>query len=130
MAVIPGLDRRSIVRGAAVGVAVILPVLVAFQLLEPGEDSNLTFVFFGLMFAGWTAAGAVAAREQPGTPFSHGVLAALAAFAVFAAVRLAVLAVRGPTETDTATAVVYVAFNGLVAATAGILGAALALRFR
>lgn len=131
MAVIPRFDVRTVAIGAAVGVAVTLPALVAFQLADPGEDSNLTFVFFAAVFAAWAAAGAVAARRRADAPFAHGLAAALVAWAVFAAVRLAVLAVRGPDpESDTPTTIVYVAFNGLVAATAGILGATLALRRR
>lgn len=131
MAVIPRFDLRSVGVGTAVGVAVTLPVLVAFRLADPGEDSNLTFVFFAAVFAAWAAAGAVAARRRPDAPFAHGLAAALAAWAVFAAVRLVVLAARGPDpESDTPTTIVYVAFNGLVAATAGILGATLVQRRR
>jgi hypothetical protein len=131
MALIPSFDRRAVTTGAVVGVAATLPVLIAFQLLDVTEESNLTFVFFAAVFAAWVAAGAVAARLRADAPFAHGTAAALAAWAVFAALRLVALAVRGPSpESDTPTTFVYVAFNGLVAATAGILGATLALRRR
>ena len=107
--------RAAVVAGLAIVVAQAIKSLT-------DTDANLVLylvLLFGLVFGGW-----VAARRQPTSPLTHGALAALAAYGVLVAV---VTAVRVALGRDLANPASFV-FNGLMAASAGILGGYLALR--
>ncbi len=113
--------------GATLSLAVILATIVLVEVLDAaiGFDpgSNWVFLFYGLALAGLMAGGWRAARRRPDAPLLHGVLAVLAAYALIA---LAVLAFRIATDRDVDP--VALAFNALMAASAGILGTVLAER--
>jgi hypothetical protein len=86
-----------------------------------GDDSNWIFPFYAALVAGEVLGGWTAARRRPDAPALHGAAAALAAYAVLAAVGSAVRLSAGNGLDPVA-----LAFNGLIATAAGILGGLLA----
>jgi putative membrane protein (TIGR04086 family) len=129
VAVAPGVDRGAVVAGALAGLALAVPAIVTFQVIEAtadlDEDSNLVFPFFLVVVAGWVVAGAVAGRRRPDTPLTHGALAAAAGYGVVLVVGLVLALARG----DELPVVEFV-FNTLVAASAGVLGGIVSTRRR
>jgi hypothetical protein len=117
----------SVRAGAALSLAVILVTMVLFELVDAsvgiGRGSNWVFLFYALALIGLVAGGRRAARRRPDAPLLHGVLAVLAAYAVVAVIGL-VLRVTTDRDIDP----VALAFNALMAASAGILGTVLAER--
>lgn len=118
------IDRTAVVAGAMRAAVVAGLAIVVAQAIKSLTDTDANLVLylvllFGLVFGGW-----VAARRQPTSPLTHGALAALAAYGVLVAV---VTAVRVALGRDLANPASFV-FNGLMAASAGILGGYLALR--
>ena len=112
------MSWRPVLTGAAVGVAVLAVTVVAAEALDVGTGSNWVFALYAVALAGLGAGGWVAARARPDAPLAHGVLAALLAYAVLVVVGVVV---RSPDP-------VTLAFNGLMAASAGILGTLVAER--
>lgn len=106
---------------------VIVATIVLVEVLDAtvgiGPGSNWVFLFYVLALAGLVAGGWKAARRRPEAPLLHGVLAVLAAYGV---VVLTALAFRIATDRDVDP--VALAFNALMAASAGILGTVLAER--
>lgn len=123
----PALDRLAILRGAAVAVCICLPSALAAQALvdvpEGDDPPSTVFVFFLLVLFGFALGGWWAARAAPAAPFSHGAIAAIAAFAVIQGIALIVRAIGGD-----GVNVPALVFNGLVAYGAGLLGAAIRTR--
>jgi hypothetical protein len=117
----------SVRAGAALSLAVILVTMVLFELVDAsvgiGRGSNWVFLFYALALIGLVAGGRRAARRRPDAPLLHGVLAVLAAYGVVAVIGL-VLRVTTDRDIDP----VALAFNALMAASAGILGTVLAER--
>jgi len=113
---------RAVGVGAAVALAVALPVIVAGQALPRG--SSLVVVLYLVLLAGLVAGGRVAGRRRPDAPLTHGALAALAATATLLAAIVLVRRVAG----ESAPNVVAVMFNLLMSASAGILGGLLSTR--
>ncbi len=134
MALMPEVDRRSVGAGALVGIAFIFPAVIAFQIVDAVSgidcDSNLNLVFFVPVLVAWVAGGWVAARRQPDAPFTHGALAALSSFAVFAGTRVLTHALISHRDSCSDDIVKILTFNGFVAATSGIIGGLLAGRTR
>ena len=116
------LDWRAVGAGAAVALAVAVPVIVAGQALSPG--SSLVVVLYLVLLAGLVAGGRRAGRRRPDAPLTHGAVAALAATATLLAVIVVVRQVAG----ESAPNVVAVVFNLLMSASAGILGGLLSTR--
>ncbi|MGH9279978.1 MAG: hypothetical protein ACRD12_18005 [Acidimicrobiales bacterium] len=121
------IDRRAIGTGAALGLAVLAFTIVAFGLVDRaagiGWRSNWVFLFYAVAFAGLVAGGRLAARRRPEAPLVHGVVAALAAYAVVAVLDIVVGAMVGAAADP-----VGLAFNALMAASAGTLGTLIAER--
>ena len=118
------LEGPAVLRGASVAICICLPAALAAQALvdvdEGEETSNLVFLFFALVLAGFALGGWWAARSAPTAPFSNGAVAALAAFAVIQGVALVVRLIG-----DEPVNVPALVFNGVVAYGAGLLGASI-----
>ncbi len=81
----PRLERRSILTGAAVTIALAVPPAVLGVLLSEDdsmEGSGWVPVLFCWIVLAFFAGGLVAARNQPHAPLAHGALAALVAYAL------------------------------------------------
>ncbi len=107
----------------AVVLTTIALVLVLDASIGIGRGSNWVFLFYAVALAGLVGGGWRAARRRPDAPLVHGVLAVLVAYAVVAAAGLVLRIV-----TDRDIDPVALAFNALMAASAGILGTVLAER--
>ncbi len=122
-----GPGWRAIATGAALALAVILSTLVAVEVLDAAvgidRGSNWVFLFYLLILAGLVLGARRAARLRDTAPVVHGLAAALTAYAV-----VALLAVVLRLATDRDLDPVALAFNALMAASAGILGGLLADR--
>ena len=116
------LDWRAVGAGAAVALAVAVPVIAAGQALSPG--SSLVVVLYLVLLAGLVAGGRRAGRRRPDAPLTHGALAAVTATATLLAAIVVVRQVAG----ESAPNVVAVMFNLLMSASAGILGGLLSTR--
>lgn len=123
----PRMDWRAVATGAALALAVVVVTMVLVEVVDAAvgipTGSNWVFLFYLLALAGLAAGGRFAAQRRPDAPLAHGLLAALGAYAVLAAFGLALrfTVEKGPDP-------VALAFNGLMAASAGILGTLLAER--
>lgn len=107
--------------GASVAIAVALGILILVEVIDAtvgiGRGSNWVFLFYGMALAGLVAGGRAAGRQRPDAPVAHGLAAALAAFAVAAGLGTAARLLAGKDADPVA-----LAFNALMAASAGILG--------
>jgi hypothetical protein len=123
----PTLDRRAILRGAAVGTVVLALAIAAWQLADAAadfsDDSDVVFAFYAVALVGWLAAGYVAARRAVDVPYTSGAVAAAASVVPVAAVALVV----APFTRD-APPVGAIVAQAFVAATLGIVGALVAAR--
>jgi putative membrane protein (TIGR04086 family) len=118
------VDRRAVLAGAVLAAAVAAGAIVLAQAIKSltGTDANL--VLYLVLLGGLVAGGRVAGRRQPGAPLTHGALAALAAYVALIVVITAIRLALGRDVADPVSLV----FNGLMAASAGILGGYLAVR--
>ena len=124
------LDIRAIGRGALLGLAVIAPASLADLALSSVKDLDegwLVFSLFAAILAAFFLAGYRAATTSEGSPYTHGALAGLAAFALWLPLRIATRALVGEQllgrEGDTALKVVEaLVTSGLFAMSFGILG--------
>jgi protein-S-isoprenylcysteine O-methyltransferase Ste14 len=113
--------------GAALALAVALPTVVAVEVADRtvGIDSgsNWVFAFYLVVLAGLVAGGRRAALRRPAAALPSGALAALAAYAVLGVggTLLRLATGRDPEP-------VALVFNGLIALSAGLVGALLATR--
>lgn len=112
------LDRGAIVRGAGIAMVLAVPIALVGNALDLDSDSNLIFVFLGLILVAFGLGGFVAARGIDETPLTHGAVAALVGYVV---VQVAAIIRRLVIDEDVRW--VGVVFNGLLAASAGLLGA-------
>ena len=111
------IDGRAVLGGAGVALAVAVPTLAAGIALDPGDESNVVLLLYGLVMLGFTLGGLWAARRRPDAPFSNGACAALAAYAAIAVVASIIRAVRGRSPEP-----VPLVFNAFMAAMFGIIG--------
>ncbi len=124
------LDVRAIGRGALLGLAVVAPASLADLALSSVKDVDegwLIFTLFAAILAAFFLAGYKAATTAEGSPYTHGALAGLAAFALWLPLRVATRALVGEQllgrEGDAAFKVVEaVVTAGLFAMSFGILG--------
>lgn len=125
------IERDAVVAGALLAIGIIFPTVVLFQIVDAtagiGCDSNWNFAFFVPLVVAWVLGGRLAAARGPGAPYSNAVLAALGAFAVFAVVRIVGEAVSSSDDCG-GDLWAALAFNGMIAASTGIVGALLAAR--
>lgn len=119
------LRWRAVALGAAAAMAVTVPAAVLGERSADATDepSNLVFLWFVLVLAGFVLGGFLAARAAPGAPFSNGAVAALLAYALVQGVGVVLVLVRGER-----LRLAQLAFNALVAYASGLLGGLLASR--
>jgi hypothetical protein len=124
------LDVRAIGRGALLGLCVIAPASLADLALSSVKDLDegwLVFTLFAAILAAFFLAGYRAATTAEGSPYTHGALAGLAAFALWLPLRVATRALVGEQllgrEGDAAIKVVEaLVTSALFAMSFGILG--------
>jgi putative membrane protein (TIGR04086 family) len=125
MAVMPDVDRKAVGTGAAIALAVGLASIVCYQLADAvthfPDESNWVFLFLAILAGGWIVGGFVAARRRPEAPFTHGSLAAVTGYLVFALIFTVINAATGG-----GVPVYTVVLLLTVAAFCGILGGLLA----
>jgi putative membrane protein (TIGR04086 family) len=116
----PRLERRSILTGAAVTVGIAVPPALLGVLLSEDDSmagSSWVPVLFLWIVLGFMAGGFVAARSQPHAPLAHGALAALLAYAVVQGV-----GVIRHLLVDEDVRWVSIAFAALLASSTGMVG--------
>jgi putative membrane protein (TIGR04086 family) len=118
------IDRRAVVAGAARGALIAGLAIVAAQAVRSLTNADANLGLYLVLLGGLVAGGQRAGRRRPESPLTHGALAGLGAYVV---VLVVVTAVRLAVGRPLADPVSFV-FNGLMAASAGILGGYLAQR--
>jgi hypothetical protein len=124
------LDLWAVGRGALLGLAVVAPASLADLALSSVKDVDegwLVFTLFAVILGAFFLAGYKAATTAEGSPYTHGAVAGLAAFALWLPLRVATRALVGEQllgrEGDAAFKVVEaVVTAGLFAMSFGILG--------
>src|SRR4051794_33868130 len=118
------VDWRAVVIGAGAALALALPAGLIGAIVVEDDANNGVFIFFLLIMIGMLVGGFVAGSKRPDSPFTHGALAAVVAYAV---AQLATLIVRALDGSDLRSPVVYV-FNALLMASLGVVGGLIAER--
>lgn len=94
-----GTDLGAVGRGVAAGLVVVVPVSVLVELvdrtLDDFDDSPWLLVPFAAVLVAYFLAGRTAASRSRHAPVLHGIVAGLAAFAGWLAVRVAIPAAQG-----------------------------------
>ncbi len=124
------LDLGAVGRGALLGLAVVAPASLADLALSSVKNVDegwLVFTLFAVILGAFFLAGYKAATTAEGSPYTHGAVAGLAAFALWLPLRVATRALVGEQllgrEGDAAFKVVEaVVTAGLFAMSFGILG--------
>jgi hypothetical protein len=92
------IDWRVVLRGALVGLAVIVPVTVLRVVLDREvsdfDDSGWVYPLFVLILIGYGASGWVAGRARPDAPLAHGALAGIGVLVLWIPIRIVIWAVR------------------------------------
>ncbi|MGI8662817.1 MAG: hypothetical protein ACR2LQ_06335 [Acidimicrobiales bacterium] len=110
------IDLRAVGLGALVAIVAAFPGLLLGSILDVTAFALIVLVAFVL-------GGAVAASKRPDAPFTHGLLAAAAAWIGTSALSIAIRLAKG----DDIRPAAY-AFNLVVASGCGCLGALVAQR--
>jgi len=130
-------DWRAILRGALIGLAIIVPVTVLRVILDREihdfDDSGWIYPLFVLILVAYGVAGGIAGRARPDAPLSHGALAGLGAFVLWIPIRVVIWAVREDGRglfrgEDAALSPGQVFGQLVIAAAIGMLGAMIAAR--
>jgi putative membrane protein (TIGR04086 family) len=117
---LPHLERRSILIGAAITIALAVPpALIGVVLSEDDsmEGSAWVPVLFAWIVLAFFVGGFFAARTQPHAPLAHGALAALLAYVLVQGV-----GVVRHLITDEDVKWVSIAFAALLASSTGTVG--------
>lgn len=131
------LDWRVVLRGALVGLAIVVPVTVLRVVLDREvtdfDNSGWIYPLFVLLLVGYFAAGWVAGRARPDAPYSHGALAGIGVLVLWIPIRIAIWAVRedGRALVDGDRAALrpgQIFGHVVIAATLAMIGAVLAAR--
>ena len=112
------LDKRAVFAGAQLGVLVAGAAIAVAQAVTSLTDRDANLVLYLVLLVGLAAGGRRAGRLQPLSPLTHGALAALAAYVVLIVV---ITVIRLGLDREVADPVSLV-FNGLMAASAGVVG--------
>ncbi len=92
------IDWRVVLRGALVGLAVIVPVTVLRVVLDREisdfDNSGWVYPLFVLILIGYAASGWVAGRARPDSPLTHGALAGIGVLVLWIPIRIVIWAVR------------------------------------
>ena len=122
------LDRSALGRGVAAGVAVVGPAAGLSAALVDADDEGtgaLGVVLFAVIVLGFAVGGAVPARRGVPLPFTPGAVTGVTTFAV---VQAAVLVVSAAVGREGDVSITALLVNGLLASSAGMIGAMLASR--
>jgi ABC-type amino acid transport system permease subunit len=109
----------SMLRGAAIGAAIVLVAGLAQQLVR---GTPLVWLLLGVIFVGLGVAGAVGSVDSR-TPLTTGALAALLAFAAAQLVVLTAVLAQGRSPSWTA-----LAFGAMLSTSCGMVGVGVRLR--
>ncbi len=126
--VISALDSSAILRGVTRSLIGIVPAIVMLLVLgdedNSGTDqSNWVYLALVLIVVGFLIGGAVAGHSAPQSPFTHGAVAAFIAWGVPQVISIIVNIAQ-----DDGVNVVGLFFNGLLAASIGVVGAGIGIR--
>ncbi len=117
---LPRLERRSILTGAALTIALAVPPALLGVLLSDDDSMEgsawVPVLFFWIVVA-FFVGGLVSARSQPHAPLAHGALAALVGYAIVQGV-----GVVRHLLTDEDVRWVSIAFAALLASSTGMVG--------
>jgi len=117
---LPRLERRSILTGAALTIALAVPPALIGVLLSDDdsmEGSSWVPVLFFWIVVAFFVGGLVAARSQPHAPLAHGALAALVGYAIVQGVGVVRHLISGDDVRW-----VSIAFAALLASSTGMVG--------
>ena len=117
---LPRLERRSILTGAALTIALAVPPALIGVLLSDDdsmEGSSWVPVLFFWIVVAFFVGGLVAARSQPHAPPAHGALAALVGYAIVQGVGVVRHLISGDDVRW-----VSIAFAALLASSTGMVG--------
>ena len=122
------LNSSVILRGVSRSLIGIVPAIVMLLVLGDKdnygtEQSNWVYVALVLIVLGFIIGGAVAGRSAPGSPFIHGAAAAFIAWGIPQIISVVVNVAQ-----DDGVNVVSLFFNGLLAASIGVVGAGIGIR--
>jgi len=122
------LDSSAILRGVSRSLIGIVPAIVMLVLLGDDDNSstdqsNWVYLALVLVVVGFLIAGAVAGRHAGESPFMNGAAAAFVAWAVPQGISAIVNVAQGD-----GVNVVGLLFNGLLAASIGVVGAGIGIR--
>ena len=116
----PRLERRPILTGAALTIALAVPPALLGVLLSDDDSMEgsawVPFLFFWIVVA-FFIGGFVSARSQPHAPLAHGALAALVGYAIVQGV-----GVVRHLFADEDVRWVSIAFAALLASSTGMVG--------
>ena len=92
------VDRRAVIRGALVGLALIVPVTAVGAILDRAVDDFDDTAGVGVLFVAllgcFAGAGWVASRRAGAAPLTNGALAALGALVLWLPIRVVIWLVR------------------------------------
>jgi len=92
------IEWRAVIRGALVGLAIIVPVTVLRVILDREvsdfDDSGWIYPLFVLILVGYCAAGWAAGRARPAMALTHGMLAGIGVIVIWIPVRIVIWALR------------------------------------
>jgi putative membrane protein (TIGR04086 family) len=115
------LDRRAVVAGTSIALAIAVPAALISQLLDTKgtvhDHSGVLAVAFIVVLVGFVAGGFVAGSKRTDAPLANGAMAALLAFAIVQGVGVIRRSITGDDISWLA-----IPFNGLIAASLGVLG--------
>jgi putative membrane protein (TIGR04086 family) len=122
------LDSSAILRGVSRSLIGIVPAIVMLLVLGDKdnygtEQSNWVYLALVLIVLGFIIGGAVAGRSAPEAPFMHGAAAAFIAWGVPQIISVIVNMAQ-----DDGVNIVGLFFNGLLAASIGVVGAGIGIR--
>ena len=122
----PPVDVPALIKGAAVAIAVCLPLALLAEVVIDRDDPSVWAIplYLGVL-VGFVLAGAIASRAAASSPLVTGALAALAGFAVIEGVGIIVRLVGGDD-----VVIATVVFSGLLAYGCGLTGAVVGERRR
>jgi hypothetical protein len=131
------IDGRAVLRGALLGLVVIVPIAVLYALLDRTiddfDDSGWAPLFVVAIVLAYLVAGIGAGRIAFDAPLSNGALAGLGALALWLPLRVLIWAVRDAsngllTGDDPVFGPSRILGQAVLAAAFGLLGALLAAR--
>jgi hypothetical protein len=123
------VDWRAVARGALSGLSLIIPIVVVTEVLDANvddfSDSTWVFVPFVLILFAYAASGYAGGRLGSWAPYTHGILASMAALAAWLLFRVVERLARGE---DIGFGPRELLTNAMFAAGLGLFGAAIAAR--